>query len=144
MFGKMKELLYKHRHVVIYLLFGLLTTTVNYLVYIPMWHLAGLPAWLCNISAWCAAVIVAFVTNKPYVFESHDWSFRVTATEFVKFFSSRLISGLMETAIIFITVDNMGFNGIVMKLLTSAVVLVINYITSKFIVFPSDKKKESE
>ena len=73
MFEKLKALYAKHRSTVIYLVFGVLTTVVNYAVYLPLFNFVGLPASVCNGIAWVAAVIFAYVTNKLFVFESKSW-----------------------------------------------------------------------
>ena len=71
MLPKIKELLKKYRSQLIYLVFGVLTTLVNYIVYIPCYHYLQ-SASLSNSIAWVFAVLFAYVTNKPFVFESHD------------------------------------------------------------------------
>lgn len=74
MFEKIRALIEKHWDMVSYLFFGVLTTVVNYLVYLPLYNLLGISAAVSNIIAWVAAVAFAYVTNKPFVFKSHDWS----------------------------------------------------------------------
>ena len=132
---KIRMLLVKYRDVVSYLFFGVLTTIVNYLVYIPLYHFLAISAAVSNIIAWVVSVLFAFFTNKTFVFHSHDWSAGVAIPEFWKFVGARLGSGLLDTAIIFVTVDLLAWNGIVMKLVTSVLVIVLNYISNKLIVF---------
>ena len=76
MFEKIRALIEKHWDMVSYLFFGVLTTVVNYLVYLPLYNLLGISAAVSNIIAWVAAVAFAYVTNKPFVFKSHDWSMK--------------------------------------------------------------------
>lgn len=130
-----KNLLTKHRDVISYLFFGVLTTAVNYVVYLPLYNWLGLPATASNAIAWAASVAFAFVTNKPFVFQSHDWSAKVVIPELGKFLGTRVGSGLLETAIIFVTVDLLAWDGNIMKLVTSVLVVIINYVGSKLIVF---------
>ena len=132
---KLKAMLEKHWDVVSYLFFGVLTTAVNYLVYLPCYNVLGLSGSLSNAIAWVGAVIFAYLTNKPFVFRSHDWSARTVIPELTKFVGCRIGSGVLETAIIFITVDCLSWNGNVMKLLTSVLVVILNYIGSKLLVF---------
>lgn len=120
---------------VVYLIFGVLTTVVNYLVYLPLYNLAGLSAAVSNVIAWAAAVAFAYLTNKPFVFRSHDWSMGTVLPELGKFVSCRLASGAMETAIIFLTVDLMQWNGNIWKLFTQILVVIFNYFASKLLVF---------
>lgn len=118
-----------------YLVFGVLTTAVNYLVYFPCYYLLGWSAGLSNIVAWVAAVAFAFLTNKPLVFKSYDWSAKVVFPELWKFVACRIGSGVLETGILVITVDWLAWNGAWMKLITAVLVVILNYIGSKLLVF---------
>jgi len=135
MLEKLVRLMKKHWDVLAYLIFGGLTTLVNYAVYLPLYNLANCSAAFSNCAAWVVAVIFAFLTNKPFVFKSNDWSWKVTFPELVKFVSCRIGSGLGETAIIFLTVDCLHCNGNVIKLVTSVLVVIVNYAASKLLVF---------
>ncbi len=125
----------KYWDILSYLFFGVLTTVVNYIVYLPLFNMLHWPAALCNVIAWVAAVAFAYLTNKPFVFKSHDWSREVVVPELTKFVSCRVTSGIMETGIILVTVDLFGWNGNLWKLVTSVLVVVLNYVFSKWIVF---------
>lgn len=131
----MKSLLQRYWDVLSYLIFGVLTTIVNYLIYLPAYNLLGFSAALSNAIAWVVAVTFAYLTNKPFVFKSHDWSSRTVIPELTKFVSCRLASGAAETLILLVSVDIMGWNGNIWKLVTQFLVLVMNYIGSKFLVF---------
>ena len=132
---KLVSLLKKYEEVISYLFFGGLTTLVNYIVYLPCYNLLDLSGALSNAIAWVAAVAFAYVTNKPFVFKSHDWSVKTVIPELTKFVSCRVGSGLLETAIIFALVDWLGLNGNVIKLATSVLVVILKYIASKLLVF---------
>jgi len=137
----LKALIRKYWDVLAYLVFGVLTTVVNYLVYLPLLNILHLSAAFSNILAWTAAVAFAYLTNKPFVFKSHDWSRETVIPELTKFVSCRVASGAMETVIIFLTVDLLGWNGNIWKLVTSVLVVILNYGFSKLIVF---RKKEEK
>lgn len=132
---QIKALLQKYWDVITYLVFGVLTTIVNYIIYLPVYNLLGLSAALSNAIAWVAAVAFAFLTNKPFVFKSHDWSWQVVLPELSKFVGCRVASGVTETVILLITVDILGWNGNIWKIVTSVLVVVLNYFASKFLVF---------
>lgn len=136
----LRKLYEKYADAFVYLVFGVLTTVVNYVVYIPCYNLLGLGGAASNVIAWAAAVAFAFLTNKPFVFKSHDWSAKVLLPELAKFLGCRIGSGLLETAIIFVTVDCLMWNGNWMKLLTNVMVVVLNYFGSKLLVFRGKKK----
>ena len=135
MFQKIRKLIEKHYDILVYLFFGVLTTLVNYVVYLPCYNLLHLSAAVSNVIAWAVAVAFAYVTNKPFVFHSHDWSAKTVFPELAKFVGSRIGSGGLETLIIFLTVDCLSWNGNVMKLMTSVLVVIINYVASKLLVF---------
>ena len=135
MLAKLRILVRKHWDILAYLVFGVLTTAVNYVVYLPCYNLLGLSAAVSNASAWVAAVAFAYLTNKPFVFKSHDWSLGTVIPELTKFLGCRLGSGFAETAILFVTVDLLGWNGNLWKLLTSVLVVILNYAASKLLVF---------
>ncbi len=125
----------KHYDLLAYLFFGVLTTAVNYLIYLPCYNLLELSAGLSNVIAWVAAVAFAFLTNKPFVFKSHDWSRKVLVPELLKFVGCRIGSGILETATLLVTVDWLQWDGNWMKLVTSVLVVILNYIGSKLLVF---------
>jgi len=133
--NKLKNFVNKYWDIVSYLIFGVLTTVVNYIVYLPLLNILHFSAALSNVIAWAAAVAFAYVTNKPFVFKSYDWSLTTVIPELSKFVSCRVASGAMETAILFLTVDLLGWNGNIWKLVTSVLVVILNYVFSKLIVF---------
>ena len=132
---KIKALMVQYWEVLSYLIFGVLTTVVNYLVYLPVYNLLGLAAALSNAIAWVVAVAFAYLTNKPFVFKSHDWSAKTVIPELTKFVSCRVASGAAETLILLVTVDILCWNGNIWKLVTSVLVVILNYIASKLVVF---------
>lgn len=132
---KLLQLLKKYEEVISYLFFGGLTTLVNYIVYLPCYNILHLSGALSNAIAWVVAVAFAYLTNKPFVFKSHDWSAKTVVPELTKFVGCRVGSGLAETVIIFVLVDCLNWNGNIIKLLTSVLVVILNYVASKLLVF---------
>ena len=130
-----RDLIKKYEDILAYLFYGVLTTAVNYLIYLPCYNLLHFSATLSNVIAWMVAVAFAYLTNKPFVFKSHDWSSKTVIPELTKFVGSRVASGALETGIIFVTVDLLAWNGNVMKLVTSVLVVIMNYVASKLLVF---------
>lgn len=135
MYQKIRRLVIRHWDIVSYLVFGVLTTVVNYVIYLPCYNLLGMTAAVSNVIAWAGAVVFAYVTNKPFVFRSHDWSLDTVIPEFAKFVGCRVASGGAETLILLLTVDILGWNGNLWKLIVSVLVVVLNYFGSKFLVF---------
>lgn len=137
---KIRTLIEKYYDILSYLFFGVLTTVVNYIIYLPCYNMFDLSASVSNVIAWIFAVAFAYLTNKPFVFKSHDWSVKTVVPELTKFVGSRIASGALETVIIFISVDLLLWNGNIMKLVISVLVVILNYVASKLLVF---RKKES-
>lgn len=138
---KIIALIKKYWDILVYLVFGVLTTVVDFLIYFPCYNLLHIPATVCNVISWVGAVAFAFLTNKPFVFHSKDWSLKTVVPELTKFVGTRFGSMLIQTGIIFVTVELLHINGNLMKILTSVIVIVLNYVGSKFLVFI--KKKDA-
>ena len=135
MLKNLRRLFRQHYGFLAYLFFGGLTTVANYIVYLPCYNLLGLSATVSNVIAWAVSVAFAFLTNKPFVFQSHDWSAGVVLPELGKFVGCRVGSGILETGIIFLTVDCLRWNGNRIKLIVSVLVVLANYFGSKLLVF---------
>lgn len=132
---KLTEFFIKFKSIILFLVFGVLTTAVNYLVYFPLFYVAGFTAVLSNAVAWLASVLFAFFTNKSCVFASNDWSFQTVLHELAGFFGCRILTGAIETVALFAFVDVLQMNGLVCKLIVSVLVVIFNYIGSRIFVF---------
>lgn len=137
---KIKELLRKNRELILYVIIGGLTTLVNIGAYWVFAHPVSLNHNLSNIIAWVISVAFAFITNKVWVFESRSFAMRVIWGEIAKFFVSRLLSGLLDFGIMYLFVDIFTFNDMWVKIISNVIVIVLNYILSKFIVFKGKEK----
>lgn len=133
-----KRLWNKYKEILLYLVFGGVTTLVNYGVYVICGHVFHMDVVPANIIAWVLAVIVAYVTNKLWVFESKSWNIRIVGKEFGEFVLARLATLVIETILLWIFVDKLHVNDLIMKIITNVIVVILNYIFSKFIIF---KKK---
>lgn len=147
---KLKKLL--AGEVVKYLVFGVMTTVVNFIVYFAVTAVLGDDMYLvANVVAWVAAVAFAYVTNKLWVFESRSWKKDVLLKELGAFVSARLFSLGVEELGLFVAIDLMRFDGwaldvagfsiggdMLAKLFMQFLVIVLNYIFSKLVIF---KKK---
>ena len=132
---KIIAFLKKQKSLILYAVFGILTTLVNFLVYFPLYNFVGFAAALSNAIAWFIAVLFSFFTNKPFVFGSNDWSVKNTFRELAEFMGCRLITGVLETLLLYVLVDVWLFNGSLWKIIISVLVVILNYIFSRLIVF---------
>lgn len=140
-FGKMKilkplvNLYYKYREVWLYLFFGVLTTVINILIYGVVANVLQMNYMFSNVIAWIIAVMFAYITNRLYVFESKTTSKKELFKEVNSFFLARLFSLLIDMVIMYIGISIMNMNDMLIKVLANIVVIVANYIMSKFIIF---------
>ncbi len=138
MFDVLKQILQKHQTIAAYLFFGICTTAINFAVYLICHNMFFMSATMSNVLAWFISVLFAFMTNKLFVFNNHDWQFRTIMTEFFKFLYCRIGSGLFETLTLWGTVDRMQYNGNAMKIIVGVFVVIMNYISSKMLVFKNN------
>ena len=131
----MLQFLKAHKGAVLYIFFGGITTVVNWVTYFVLYSVMGYSNVAANVIAWVLAVAVAYITNKIWVFESRSLAPNVVLPELAKFVGCRVGTGVLEIALMYIAVDVAGFNAMLMKVLVSVVVLVLNYIFSKLLVF---------
>ena len=130
------------REGIAYLIFGVLTTLVDYVISNALFYIAGMPSIQAQTIAWVAAVLFAFVTNKWWVFNSHTLIPSEVWKEFVSFVVCRIATFLFNLAALFVMVDLMKMEFFICKLLISVVVVILNYVFSKILIFA--KKKDEK
>lgn len=137
----------------LYLFFGILTTLVNIICFQVFGLIFGKNAYLLsNAVSWVIAVAFAYVTNKIWVFKSKSWSVDVIKTEMPAFLSARVFSLVLEEIGLWLMIDilNLGSvsfkllsftitGSLIAKLIMQVIVVISNYIFSKFLIF-KDKK----
>ena len=146
---KIRKLL--NRETILYIIFGVATTVVNYavfhLLYNVLWHQEN--SLTANAAAVVAAVIFAFVVNKLFVFESRSWAWNVLKREIPSFLAGRIGSFGIEEAGLFlcekvlklggvvaITLGTMALDWItIVKVALSFIVVILNYVFCKLFVF---------
>ena len=137
MCGNIKKLFLKYKSFILYAFFGVCTTLVNIAVYTACARGVGLATIISTVIAWIAAVLFAYVTNRRWVFESNKQGMAI-AGEIISFFGCRLLTGFLDVLIMFVFVDLAGWNDIVIKAGSNILVIVINYVASKLIIFRKD------
>ena len=130
------NILKKYKEVILYLIFGVLTTLVSLVTYYTLTATVlnasnAIELQIANIIAWIISVLFAFFTNKIFVFESKN----STLKELPKFFGLRIITLFLDMLIMYLGVTVMLFNHKIMKLISEVIVIVSNYIFSKLVVF---------
>lgn len=148
----------KTKEIIMYLIFGVLTTLVSWGTYVLFANPLGLGVFVSNLLSWICAVIFAFFTNKLWVFDSKSFEAKTFLKEATTFVASRGITGVFE--IVFVPlISKIGFDnlfyplfksagitlkvlytdGIYSKIAVAVIVVILNYVFSKLFVF---KKKE--
>lgn len=136
---KLKEIYIKYKEIILYVIFGGLTTVINYAIYAFM-VLLKIDIYTSNIMAWVGAVLFAYLTNRKMVFNSDAKGKKSIIIEILSFYGARVFSLAVETGLLFVCVSLMGMNEWITKLVLQVVVIVLNYIFSKFLVFRKKKK----
>ena len=137
---KGKEYYKKYREGITYLISGGIATFLNIGVFALLTYMFKINYGISNISAIIVSIIFQYISNKFIVFESKRNTFKENVKEFVSFISCRAITMIMDQAMMTIGVEKLGINELVMKVIVNIIVIIVNYIFSKLIVF---KKKEN-
>lgn len=124
-----------------YLIFGVLTTLVDYIAAMVCFEIAGIGEIMSNNIAWAVSVIFAYVTNKLFVFESKSFQPQVLAGEIAGFLSARIVTLLLADLIIWAAIK-LQVNFLTAKIISSVFVVAANYIFSKLIIFKKTSQEE--
>lgn len=125
----------KYKEVILYLVFGVLTTLLNIIIYLICSKYLYLGLVISNIIAWILSVLFAFITNKGVVFKSNKNTIKEIIKEFKYFLGCRLFSGIVDMSLIYLLVNIFLFNDVIVKIFTNIIIIIMNYILSKIIVF---------
>lgn len=139
---KWKKLYEKHKDIIFYGIFGVLTTLVNIAVYWLMAHPFGLPTMPSTIVAWVAAVSFAYITNRKWVFHSQVHTREAIMKELAAFFVCRLATGVIDWACMYIFVDVLMWNDMLVKSAANVLVIILNYVASKLLIFRKTSRGE--
>lgn len=147
---KIKELFIKYKEIILYVIFGGLTTVVDWAVSFALYHLWDVPMqsmpWLIHVAdaiAWIAAVLFAFFTNRMWVFESKRHGFWSVMGELAGFAGGRIVTLLLQEALIAVFFTWLGLNKYLVKIGVAVLVVIGNYFISKFLVFRKKKQPDT-
>lgn len=131
----MKKLYTKYKEFILYIIFGVGTTLVNILVYTVSTRILRLDILSSTVTAWFLSVLFAYVTNRSYVFGSKNNTLKAILPELVKFFASRLFTGAIDVLIMYLFANRLGFNDLIIKIISNIVVVLSNYLISRWFIF---------
>ncbi|MBO5059439.1 MAG: GtrA family protein [Clostridia bacterium] len=120
------------KQIFLYIIFGVLTTLINIAVYSMLYYGLFAENLTANILAWLVSVVFAYITNRKWVFESKR---KEVFFEVVKFFGSRVATGAVDMLLMYIFVDLIKFEGGFVKTASNLIVIVLNYLLSRYHVF---------
>ncbi|BAP85208.1 membrane protein [Paucilactobacillus hokkaidonensis JCM 18461] len=130
----MLALFKKYQSMIAYIFFGGVTTLVNIGVFAVLdkmnWNYQ-----LANVIAWFLSVLVAYLTNKVWVFSSHYTTFKAFIIEFVEFYFFRALTLIIDVIIMYIGISMLGWNAILVKVIDNVIVIIVNYVFSKWYIF---------
>ncbi|MFA9381581.1 MAG: GtrA family protein [Acetanaerobacterium sp.] len=125
----------KYKETILYLFFGGLTTLINIAAYWLLSGPAGIDYLAANAVAWILSVLFAFVTNKLFVFASRDLAAKLVLKELTLFVGARLFSGALDMGTMYLFIDILHCNDMLIKIVSNVIVVVVNYVLSKLIIF---------
>ncbi|WEL48641.1 GtrA family protein [Enterococcus casseliflavus] len=125
-----------------YLFFGGLTTVVNIVVYLIFREGFGFYYQKANVISWIASVLFAYFTNKLWVFEAKTKTKQESWAAFGKFIFFRVISLGLDMLCMYFFISVLATGDLVAKLVTQVVVVLANYVFSKFLIFNTKKSEK--
>ena len=131
----MKLFYKKYKEILLYLFFGGVAFVISIVSYAVCNVTFGLNELIANIISWILAVIFAFVTNRTWVFQVTGDNMGCIWKQIITFLEGRVVTFLIEELILLIFITWLGFNSILIKVIAQVVVIVLNYVISKFLVF---------
>ncbi len=134
-----KKLMNRYKDIVSYLFFGVCTTAVNVIIYWMCVYFIGMGTMSSTIIAWGLAVLFAYITNKNWVFHSTVVTRVEKTKEIFSFFVCRLTTGIIDWMCMLLFVEFIGLNDVVIKLGANILVIILNYVASKLLVFREQK-----
>ena len=132
---KIKKLLKKYKFIILYGIFGVLTTIINIVTYALCYDMFNISNVVSNIIAWVLSVLFAFITNKIWVFESKSFDFKIFIKELWNFIVCRLATGALDLSIMYVGVDLLKGPALILKIASNIIVIILNYVMSKLFVF---------
>ena len=127
------------KQLILYGIFGVLTTVINIAAYWTVTRLFGMPVVTSTVIAWLAAVFFAYWSNRKFVFKSTNTSVIAVFFEAVYFFACRIATGVFDVAFMYIFADLLAFNDVIVKFVSNVIVVILNYVASKMFIFKEGK-----
>ena len=139
-FTALQPMYLRHREAYLYLFFGGLAFFLNVFLFLAIDRLTDLDEVINNTICWIICMLFQYVSNKFWVFEVKDSSSKKVASELTIFTLGRLFTLVVENAIIEVFINQLHYNTAAVKIVAQIVVIVLNYLISKLLVFRKSKE----
>ncbi len=139
MLTKITRLLGKNKEILMFLVFGVLTTAVDFGISYMLYP-TELNIHVIHVISWIGAVAFAYVTNRIFVFESKTRGFGAILREIAAFAAGRALTLVLQELVVFVLHDKLDISEYVVKLPAAVIVVVLNFIIGKLVVFRRAKK----
>lgn len=150
-----KDIISKHKILIRYMMWGSLSVVISFVSFsLSSLVLSAIlednpitAASISNIISWVCVVVFAFITNKLWVFKSKSFNKKVLLPEFIKFFFTRLATGILEMVAVPILMNYgvnqsvFGINGMMSKIIVTVAVIILNYIFARLVVFRKQSRR---
>ena len=133
----LRPLWLRYQELIAYLVFGVLSTVVNFAIYFPLLRVISYLA--ANALAWIGAVAFAYVVNKAFVFEDRHSDLRSILVQLGSFVTARQLSLAMEEGMLLLFVEVLHCSEKLTKLAAQVLVVLFNYVASKLVIFRKGK-----
>lgn len=125
----------QYREMIMYIIMGIFTTAVNISSFYILVEILDTDYKTATVIAWILSVLFAYITNKIYVFQQKTSDMRSLMRELTTFFSVRLLSLGIDLGMMILLVSQFHTNETLAKILDNVVIVAVNYIASKWLVF---------
>lgn len=143
-----KQLWEKYKHIIAYLFWGVVTTVINLAVFQILSSGIHWNYEVATVIAWFVSVLVAYFTNKVWVFDSHYTTISDFLVELLRFFVYRALTLVIDIVITFIGISVLGFKDpmgkFIVKVIDNVIVVIANYVFSKWLIFKDNKQIEDQ
>ena len=129
----------KYKEMLLYLFFGGLSFIVSIAAYALFNVGMNINELIANVLSWIITVMFAFLTNRVWVFQSPTNGVAEFVKQMFVFYSGRVITLVVEEVILLVFITWLGFNSMLVKVVAQVIVILLNYVISKLVVF---RKKE--
>lgn len=143
LFNRCATLFRKYREIIVYLVVGGITTLISWGTFWLFDRPLGLHYMTCQVLSTVIAILAAFPMNRWLVFPDSEKGFRPLLRQFVSFVSMRVLSFLAESLLLALMVETLHWDEMIVKIVVSVVVVILNYVFSKLLIFRKGKGQDS-